>query len=48
MMKRTFLFLLLAAAVLTAKSQVTVEAAIDSIEILIGEQAHVTVTATMK
>lgn len=47
-MKRTFLFLLLAAAVLTAKSQVTVEAAIDSIEILIGEQAHVTVTATMK
>ena len=48
MMKRTFLFILLAAAVLTAKSQVTVEAAIDSIEILIGEQAHVTVTATMK
>ncbi len=47
-MKRTFLFILLAAAVLTAKSQVTVEAAIDSIEILIGEQAHVTVTATMK
>ena len=48
MMKRTFLFILLAVAVLTAKSQVTVEAAIDSIEILIGEQAHVTVTATMK
>ena len=47
-MKRTFLFILLAAVVLTAKSQVTVEAAIDSIEILIGEQAHVTVTATMK
>jgi hypothetical protein len=29
-------------------AQVTVEAAIDSIEMLIGEQVHVTVTATMK
>ena len=48
MMKRTFLFILLAAAVLAAKAQVTVVAAIDSIEMLIGEQVHVTVTATMK
>ena len=47
-MKRTFLFILLAAAVLAAKAQVTVVAAIDSIEMLIGEQVHVTVTATMK
>ena len=48
MMKRTFLFILLAAAILAAKAQVTVVAAIDSIEMLIGEQVHVTVTATMK
>ena len=48
MMKRTFLFILLAAVVLAAKAQVTVVAAIDSIEMLIGEQVHVTVTATMK
>ena len=47
-MKRTFLFILLAAVVLAAKAQVTVVAAIDSIEMLIGEQVHVTVTATMK
>ena len=47
-MKRTFLFILLAVAVLAAKAQVTVVAAIDSIEMLIGEQVHVTVTATMK
>ena len=47
-MKRTFLFILLAAAVLAAKAQVTVVAAIDSIDMLIGEQVHVTVTATMK
>ena len=31
-----------------AQAQVTVEAVIDSIEMLIGEQVHVTVTATMK
>ena len=48
MMKRTFLFILLAAVVLAAKAQVTVVAAIDSIEMLIGEQVHVMVTATMK
>jgi hypothetical protein len=48
MMKRTFLFILLSAAVLAVKAQVTVEAAIDSIEMLIGEQVHVTVTATTK
>ena len=47
-MKRTFLFILLAAVVLAAKAQVTVVAAIDSIEMLIGEQVHVMVTATMK
>ena len=35
MMKRTFLFILLSAAVLAVKAQVTVEAAIDSIEMLI-------------
>ena len=48
MMKRTFLFILLATAVLAVRAQVTVVAAIDSIEMLIGEQVHVTVTATMK
>ena len=47
-MKRTFLFILLATAVLAVRAQVTVVAAIDSIEMLIGEQVHVTVTATMK
>ena len=40
--------ILLSVGMLTARAQVTVEAAIDSIEMLIGEQVHVTVTATMK
>ena len=33
---------------LTAVAQVTVEASIDSIEMFIGEQVHVTVKATMQ
>lgn len=47
-MKRTLLLILLSAGILAARAQVTVEAAIDSIEMFIGEQVHVTVTATMK
>ena len=35
-------------SVLTVKAQVSVEAQIDSIEMFIGQQVHVTVTATMK
>ena len=41
--------LLLLSCIVTAQAQsVTVEARIDSIEMLIGQQVHVTVTATMK
>ena len=47
-MKKTLLLIILSVGTLVASAQVTVEAAIDSIEILIGEQVHVTVTATMK
>jgi len=47
-MKKTLLLIILSVGVLAARAQVTVEAAIDSIEMLIGEQVHVTVTATMK
>ena len=37
---------LLITGIYTIMAQVTVEARIDSIEMMIGEQAHVTVTAT--
>ena len=47
-MKKTLLLIILSVGALAARAQVTVEAAIDSIEMLIGEQVHVTVTATMK
>ena len=47
-MKKTILLVIAAVWAVGAKAQVTVEAVIDSIEMLIGEQVHVTVTATMK
>ena len=47
-MKKPILLLLLAVVAVCVQAQVTVVAAIDSIEIVIGEQVHVTVTATMK
>ena len=47
-MKKSLLLIILAAGCLAVRAQVTVEAAIDSIEMVIGEQVHVTVTATMK
>ena len=47
-MKKSLLLIILSVATLNTWAQVTVEAAIDSIEMLIGEQVHVTVTATMK
>ena len=47
-MKKTILVIAAFVVAVGAKAQVTVEAAIDSIEMLIGEQVHVTVTATMK
>ena len=47
-MKKSILFILSSLFFSVAHAQVTVEAAIDSIEMLIGEQVHVTVTATMK
>ena len=47
-MKKSLLLIFLFVAAVAARAQVTIEAAIDSIEMLIGEQVHVTVTATMK
>ena len=47
-MKKTILLIVAAVMTVSAQAQVTVEAVIDSIEMLIGEQVHVTVTATMK
>ena len=47
-MKKALLFIISSLYFNYAVAQVTVEAAIDSIEMLIGEQVHVTVTATMK
>ena len=47
-MKKALLFIISSLYFSHAVAQVTVEAAIDSIEMLIGEQVHVTVTATMK
>lgn len=45
-MKRFTILIWLMAAMLQLSAQVTVEASIDSIEMLIGQQVHVTVTAT--
>lgn len=45
-MKRILLLISLTCSVLTITAQVGIEASIDSIEMLIGQQAHVTVTAT--
>ena len=47
-MRKTLLYILSSFFFSVAHAQVTVEAAIDSIEMLIGEQVHVTVTATAK
>lgn len=47
-MKKTIICILSSLFFSVAQAQVTVEAAIDSIEMLIGEQVHVTVTASMK
>ena len=47
-MKRFFSIIILACAVLSAAAQATVEATIDSIEILIGQQVEVSVRATAK
>ena len=45
-MKRLFLILCILLGALTAGAKSTVEATIDSIQILIGQQAHVTLTIT--
>ena len=47
-MRRLSLSIILTASVLAASAQVSVEAAIDSIQIFVGQQAHVTLTATAK
>ena len=47
-MKRYLTILFLACAALTAAAQATVEATIDSIEILIGQQVEVSVRTTAK
>lgn len=47
-MKRLYIFIILCASVLCTFAQVSVEAEIDSIQILVGQQAHVTLTAHSK
>jgi hypothetical protein len=47
-MRRLSLLIILTASVLAASAQVSVEAVIDSIQIFVGQQAHVTLTATAK
>ena len=47
-MKKTIFILSMAFAVLTAAAQVSVVSQIDSIEILVGQQATVTLNATVK
>ena len=47
-MRRLLLCIILTASVLAASAQVSVEAVIDSIQIFVGQQAHVTLTATAK
>ena len=47
-MKRLFFIIALVTSAWAVSAQVSVEAEIDSIQILVGEQAHVTLTATAK
>ena len=47
-MRRLSFCIILTASVLSASAQVSVEAVIDSIQIFVGQQAHVTLTATAK
>ena len=47
-MRRLSLCIILTASVLAASAQVSVEAVIDSIQIFVGQQAHVTLTAMAK
>jgi len=47
-MRRTVFLIVLAASVLCVRSQVSVEAEIDYIQIFVGQQAHVTLAATAK
>ena len=47
-MRRLSLCIILIASALSASSQVSVEAVIDSIQIFVGQQVHVTLTATAK
>ena len=47
-MRRLSLFIILAMSVLAMSAQVSVEAEIDSIQIFVGQQAHVTLSATAK
>ena len=47
-MRRLSLCIILTASALAASAQVSVEAVIDSIQIFVGQQAHVTLTATAK
>ena len=47
-MRQLSLFIILAMSVLTMSAQVSVEAEIDSIQIFVGQQAHVTLSATAK
>ena len=47
-MRRLSLCIILIASALAASAQVSVEAVIDSIQIFVGQQAHVTLTATAK
>lgn len=47
-MKKFIVFISLVLCVLSSMAQVQVEAKIDSIQILIGEQAHVTLSVTMQ
>ena len=47
-MRRLSLSIILTASVLAVSAQVSVEAVIDSIQIFVGQQAHVTLTATAK
>jgi len=47
-MRRLSLLIILTASVLAASAQVSVEAVIDSIQIFVGQQVHVTLTATAK
>ena len=47
-MRRLSLSIILTVSVLAVSAQVSVEAVIDSIQIFVGQQAHVTLTATAK